>query len=98
AARTPLQLVPGYRASRRRPEAVRRTREQSSHESLVARAARPSKEYWPCKSNSVRLGSAPRAPTRVGGLRASAGVLATGPVESAYSSESPPARFDDRRA
>jgi hypothetical protein len=28
------------------------------------------KECWPCNSNSVRLSSAPRAPTRVGGLRA----------------------------
>src|ERR671937_2625142 len=27
-------------------------------------------KYWPCRSNSVRLGSSPRAPTRVGGLRA----------------------------
>jgi hypothetical protein len=27
-------------------------------------------EYWPCKSNSVCLGSSPRAPARVGGLRA----------------------------
>jgi hypothetical protein len=28
------------------------------------------KRYWPCRSNSVRLGSSPRAPKRVGGLRA----------------------------
>jgi hypothetical protein len=28
------------------------------------------KEYCPCKSNSVRLGSSPRAPARVGGRRA----------------------------
>src|SRR4029453_7589631 len=26
--------------------------------------------YWPCESTSVCLGSTPRAPTRVGGLRA----------------------------
>jgi len=30
----------------------------------------PHKESWPCKSNPVRLGSSPRASTRVGGLRA----------------------------
>jgi len=30
----------------------------------------PYKESWPCKSNPVRLGSSPRASTRVGGLRA----------------------------
>jgi hypothetical protein len=40
--------------------------------------------YWPCSSNSVRLGSSSRELTRVDGLRASAGVLATGPVESVY--------------
>src|SRR5690242_5933280 len=30
----------------------------------------PGQKYWPCKSNSVRLGSSPRSPRRVGGLRA----------------------------
>src|ERR671935_230625 len=30
----------------------------------------PDQKYWPCKSNAVRLGSSPRAPERVGGLRA----------------------------
>ena len=34
------------------------------------RLGSPDKKYWPCKSNSVRLGSSPRAPKRVGGLRA----------------------------
>jgi hypothetical protein len=37
--------------------------------------------YGPCSSNSVRLGSSSRELTRVDGLRASAGVLAAGPVD-----------------
>jgi hypothetical protein len=39
----------------------------------------------PASRNSVRLGSSPRAPTRVGGLRAFGRVLAAGPVQPVYS-------------
>src|SRR6185312_6685955 len=39
----------------------------------------------PATRNTVRLGSSPCAPTRVGGLRASAGALVTGPVPTAHS-------------
>jgi hypothetical protein len=46
-------------------------------------------EHWPRKSNSVRLGSSPRATTRVGAFGLSAGVLAAGPVHPPYSSEPP---------
>ena len=44
---------------------------------------------WPCKSNSVCLGSSPRASKRVGAFGLSAGVLAAGPVQRVYSSELP---------
>src|SRR5437660_5844407 len=51
------------------------------------RRSRPTKR-WPCKSNSVCLGSSPRAPKRVSAsFGLSAGVLAAGPVQPVYSSD-----------
>src|SRR5437762_3901569 len=44
-------------------------------------------KYWPCKSNSVCLGSSPRAQNRVGAFWAFNRVLAAGPVHPVYSSE-----------
>ncbi len=69
------------------PATVRRLDKRATR----VRLRRPSR-CWPCKSNSVCLSSSSRALTRVGALGASAGVLAAGPVEQAYSSEPPRAR------
>ena len=58
-------------------------RDQS--DALGAHRSSLTQRAGPASRNSVRLGSSPRAPTRVGGLRASAGVLAAGPVQPDYS-------------
>jgi hypothetical protein len=51
---------------------------------------------WPCKSNSVCLGSSPRAQNRVGAFWAFDRALAAGPVQPVYSSERHPAPFRPR--
>jgi hypothetical protein len=55
----------------------------------MSRAPGVPQECWPCKSNSVCLGSSPRAQNRVGAFWAFNRVLAAGPVQQAYSSEPP---------
>jgi hypothetical protein len=51
---------------------------------------------WPCKSNSVCLGSSPRAQNRVGAFWAFDRALAAGPVQRVYSSEGHSAPFRPR--
>jgi hypothetical protein len=62
----------------------------------MLRAPGVPQECWPCKSNPVRLGSSPRARRVLAAFGLSAGVLAAGPVQPAYSSE-PPRRAEGGR-
>ena len=79
-------------AGRTRPARGERDARSAAHESSLTQRA------GPASRNSVRLGSSPRAPTRVGGLRASAGVLAAGPVQPVYSSSEGSAKAGVRLA
>jgi hypothetical protein len=72
---------------------VRQTKKRVARPCSAETTQAAPKTGWPCKSNSVCLGSSPRAQNRVGAFWAFDRVLAAGPVKPVYSSEPHSARF-----
>jgi hypothetical protein len=72
---------------------VRQTKKRVARACSAETTEAVPKKGWPCKSNSVCLGSSPRAQNRVGAFWAFNRVLAAGPVQPVYSSEPHSARF-----